>query len=220
MLPRLCQALRAPDRSGAAAVTNESDGLGTPPPACRPPEDGSLSSSVCSLHKHKREGRVHPRAVPSFSQTTLSICRPDGQGPASAAPMPPTPGSTPARPSPPHAGCPVFTDDHGEDAGGLLARDLLVELRIVELQALEEGHIALVAGPLQDVQEYACNPERPGWAGATAQGRAGSGTPTATADVGLGPRATQRPQLSTEAPSPKRTGRDGTGGTDPLSACG
>lgn len=80
---------------------------------------------------------------------------------------------------------------------------------IVELQALEEGHVALVAGALQDVQEYACNPERPGWAVATAQGHAGSGTPTATVDVGLGPSAAQWPELCTEAPSPKQTGRGG-----------
>lgn len=50
---------------------------------------------------------------------------------------------------------PRRVNDHGEDAGGLLARDLLVQLRVVELQALEEGHVALVASPLQDVQEHA-----------------------------------------------------------------
>lgn len=50
-----------------------------------------------------------------------------------------------------------LTDDHGEDPSRLLACDLFVELRVIELQALQEGHVALVTCSLQDVQEYACN---------------------------------------------------------------
>jgi hypothetical protein len=56
-----------------------------------------------------------------------------------------------------------LTNDHGEDTRWLLARDLLVQLRIVEFQALKECHVTLVACPLQDIQEHTYRQKR--WAG-------------------------------------------------------
>lgn len=113
-----------------------------------------------------------------------------------------------------------LTDDHGEDTGGLLARDLLVEVWVVQLQALEEGHVALVARPLQDVQEHTCGPARPGWAGlsvpGSAPGRVAGPRQLLQALSWPGSRcahlhlAPPGPQLYVEVPPPRQTGwRDG-----------
>lgn len=125
----------------------------SPLPQAPPWGSGSLSCSLCpSTSSGRRDGRdahtgpeagsPHVRLTPFLSPAVYAT---GDQVPLPLAP----PGLHPP-----------LTDDHGEDAGGLLARDFPVELRVVQLQALEEGHVALVARPLQDVQEHSCDSER------------------------------------------------------------
>lgn len=57
-------------------------------------------------------------------------------------------------------GCSLLTHDGGEAAGGLLAGHQLVELGVVELQALQEGHVPSLPFGVEDVEQTAWQQQR------------------------------------------------------------
>lgn len=57
-------------------------------------------------------------------------------------------------------GCSLLTHDGGEAAGGLLAGHQLVELGVVELQALQEGHVPPLPFGVEDVEQTAWQQQR------------------------------------------------------------
>lgn len=48
------------------------------------------------------------------------------------------------------------TDEDAEGLVGLLPGDATVQLRIIQLQTLQEGCVTFDPGPLQDVQQGSC----------------------------------------------------------------